>query len=129
VLAESVGIDLTRYRIGAFVIAAFFTSAMGAFSAQYYSTAHPEVWGLWPSIFILTYAIVGGAGSVLGPVAGAALGVIAVEILRATEGLQGMLLGVALIVVGLALPGGLTSIVSWARLTTASRLTARSKIG
>jgi branched-chain amino acid transport system permease protein len=129
VLAESVGIDLTRYRIGAFVIAAFFTSAMGAFSAQYYSTAHPEVWGLWPSIFILTYAIVGGSGSVLGPVAGAALGVLAVEILRATQGLQGILFGVALIVVGLALPGGLTSVVSWARLTAASRLTARSKIG
>ena len=112
VLAESVGINLTRYRVGAFVIAAFFTTATGAFSAHYYGVAHPETWGLWPSIFILAYAIIGGVGSVLGPIAGATVGVLAVELLRATEGLQGVLLGVALIVVGLVMPGGLTGVVS-----------------
>jgi branched-chain amino acid transport system permease protein len=112
VLAESVGINLTRYKVGAFTLAALFTSATGAFSAHYYSTAHPEIWGLWPSIFIITYAIVGGVGSVFGPVVGATAGVLGVELLRATEGLQGMLLGVALIIAGLVLPGGLMSVLS-----------------
>jgi branched-chain amino acid transport system permease protein len=112
VLAESVGINLTRYRMGAFVIAAFFTTATGAFSAQYYGVAHPETWGLWPSIFIITYAIIGGVGSAIGPLIGASVGVLVVELLRATEGLQGVLLGAALIIVGLAVPGGLTSVVS-----------------
>jgi branched-chain amino acid transport system permease protein len=112
VLAESVGISLTRYRMGAFVIAAFFTTATGAFSAQYYGVAHPEIWGFWPSIFIVTYAIIGGVGSVWGPVVGATVGILVVEALRATQGLQGILLGVALIIVGLAMPGGLTSVVS-----------------
>jgi branched-chain amino acid transport system permease protein len=112
VLAESVGINLTRYRVGAFVIAAFFTTATGAFSAHYYGVAHPETWGLWPSIFIIAYAIIGGVGSVFGPVAGAAVGVLIVELLRATEGLQGVLLGVALIIVGLVMPGGLTDAIS-----------------
>jgi branched-chain amino acid transport system permease protein len=109
VLAESVGINLTRYRMGAFVIAAFFTTAAGAFSAHYYGVAHPETWGLWPSIFILAYAIIGGVGSVFGPLAAATVGVLGVEVLRATEGLQGVLLGVALIIVGLVMPGGLTA--------------------
>jgi branched-chain amino acid transport system permease protein len=112
VLAESVGINLIRYRIGAFVIAAFFTTATGAFSAHYYGVAHPETWGLWPSIFILAYAIIGGVGSVFGPVAAATLGVLGLELLRATEGLQGILLGAALIIVGLVMPGGLTSAFS-----------------
>jgi branched-chain amino acid transport system permease protein len=112
VLAESVGINLTRYRVGAFTIAALFTTAAGAFSAHYYSTAHPEVWGFWPSIFIITYAIIGGIGSLYGPVVGATVGVVAVEVLRATEGLQGMLLGLALIVAGLVMPGGLMSLLS-----------------
>jgi branched-chain amino acid transport system permease protein len=112
VLAESVGINLTSYRMGAFVIAAFFTTATGAFSAQYYGVAHPEVWGLWPSIFIVTYAIIGGVNSVFGPVVGATVGVLAVEVLRATGGLQGVLLGVALIVVGFVMPGGLTGVVT-----------------
>jgi branched-chain amino acid transport system permease protein len=112
VLAGSVGINLTRYRLGAFVIAAFFTTAAGAFSAHYYGVAHPETWGLWPSIFILAYAIIGGVGSVFGPVAAATIGVLGIEALRATEGLQGVLLGVALIIVGLAMSGGLTSVLS-----------------
>jgi ABC-type branched-subunit amino acid transport system permease subunit len=67
---------------------------------------------LWPSIFILAYAIIGGVGSVFGPVAAATIGVLGIEALRATEGLQGVLLGVALIIVGLAMPGGLTSVLS-----------------
>jgi len=112
VLAESVGINLTRYRVGAFVIAAFFTTAAGAFSAQYYGVAHPDIWSLWPSIFIITYAIIGGVGSVFGPVIVATAGVLVVEILRATAGLQGILLGVALIIVGFVMPGGVTSVVS-----------------
>jgi branched-chain amino acid transport system permease protein len=122
VLAGSVGINLTRYRLGAFVIAAFFTTAAGAFSAHYYGVAHPETWGLWPSIFILAYAIIGGVGSVFGPVAAATIGVLGIEALRATEGLQGVLLGVALIIVGLAMPGGLTSAFSNATVQRLRRL-------
>lgn len=112
VLAESVGINLTRYRIGAFVVGAFFTTAAGAFSAAYYGVAQPEIWGLWPSIFIIAYAIIGGVGSVFGPIVGATFGVLIVEAFRSTEGLQGVLLGVALIVVMFVLPGGLTTVVS-----------------
>jgi branched-chain amino acid transport system permease protein len=111
VLARSVGINLTRYRIGAFVIAAFFAAASGAFSAHYYSAAHPAIWSLWPSIFIITYAIIGGIGSVFGPVVGATVGVLVVEVLRATEGLQGILLGLTLIVIGLVTPRRLTALV------------------
>lgn len=110
VLAQSVGINLTRYRMGAFVVAAFFTTATGAFSAHYYSAAHPEIWSLWPSIFVITYAIIGGVGSVGGPVVGATVGVLVVEVLRATEGFQGVLLGVALMIVVFVMPGGLTSL-------------------
>lgn len=112
VLAESVGINLTRYRVGAFVIAAFFTTAAGAFSAHYYAVAHPAIWGLWPSIFIVTYAIIGGTGSVFGPVVGATAGVLVVEFLRPTQGLQGILLGTALIIVGSTMIGGLTGALS-----------------
>lgn len=112
VLAESVGINVTRYRMGAFIIAAFFTTATGAFSASYYGLAHPEIWGLWPSIYVIAYAIIGGVRSVFGPVVGATLGVLGVEVLRATGASQGILLGVALIIVGLIAPGGLTGLAS-----------------
>jgi branched-chain amino acid transport system permease protein len=112
VLAQSVGMNAARYRMGAFVIAAFFTAAAGAFSAHYYGVVHPEIWGLWPSIFIMTYAIIGGVRSVFGPVVGATVGVLVVEVLRPAEGLQGIFLGFALMIVVFVLPGGLTSIVS-----------------
>lgn len=122
VLAESVGINLTRYRMGAFVIVAFFTTATGAFSAEYYGVAHPGIWGLWPSIFIITYAIIGGVGSVFGPVIVAAAGVLVVQVLQATQGLQGILLGLALIIVGFVMPGGVASVAS---RQTIGRIAAR----
>jgi branched-chain amino acid transport system permease protein len=121
VLAESVGTNVTRYRMGALVIAAFFTTATGAFSAHYYSAAHPEIWSLWPSIFIMTYAIIGGVGSVFGPVVGATVGVLVVEVLRATQGLQGILLGVALMIVVFVMPGGLIALAPRKRLTEGRR--------
>jgi branched-chain amino acid transport system permease protein len=126
VLAESVGINLTHYRMGAFVIVAFFTTATGAFSAEYYGVAHPGIWGFWPSIFIITYAIIGGVGPVFGPVMVAAAGVLVVEVLQATQGLQGILLGLALIIVGFVMPGGVASVASREMI---GRIIARARPG
>jgi branched-chain amino acid transport system permease protein len=110
-LAASTGISISRYRVGAFALAAFFAGLAGAFSAGYLSVAHAEIWGLWPSIFIVAYAIIGGIASPLGPVAGSAAAIIGVEILRSTQSWQSILLGVSLIVVVLIVPNGLMSIV------------------
>ena len=61
-------------------------------------------------------------GSVFGPIVGATFGVVIVEAFRSTEGLQGVLLGAALIVVMFVLPGGLTSVASRETLERIRRL-------
>jgi branched-chain amino acid transport system permease protein len=112
-LASAVGIDVGRYRLLVFVIAGAVTGLMGGFSAGYYSLAHPEIWGFWPSTFIIAYAIVGGVGSVWGPVLGAGAVIIVNELLRATQGQQVIFLGIALIIVMILLPGGLIQLLSF----------------
>jgi branched-chain amino acid transport system permease protein len=106
-LAESVGINVTHYKVLAFGIAAVLSGWAGGLSAGYYRLAHPEVWGLWPSIFIIAYAIVGGVKSVYGPIVGSAVVISVSELLRTTEGLQVVLLGLTLIGLMFYLPEGL----------------------
>jgi branched-chain amino acid transport system permease protein len=114
-LAEALGVDTKRMRAAAFVFAAFFTGLVGAFSAFYLQLAHPSVWGLFPSIYIVAYAIVGGGRSVVGPVLGAAALIVgsaassSISVVSENS-LLPIVVGVGLIVVVLALPGGLVSI-------------------
>ncbi len=105
-LAASVGIKVTRMRAMAFVWAASFSAAAGAFSAPYLQVAHPRVWGVFPSIFIVAYAIIGGRNSIVGPLLGAAA-VIGGTAIVGGDQYQSIFLGVGLIVVVLFLPDGL----------------------
>lgn len=125
-LAASVGVDVRRYKVLAFVIAGSVSGIAGAFSAHYLSTAHPDVWGLWPSIFLVTYAIIGGVGSVFGPLIGVAVGVFALEFLAPTEGLRVLLLGAGLIAVMLVAPNGIIGLAALIRERWVQTITVRA---
>lgn len=110
-LTQAVGISTWKYKVVAFMIACFFAGIAGAFSATYYNVAHASVWGLWPSIYLVVFCIIGGLGSVYGPIIGATVILYGVELLRITESLQTILLGVGLLVVVGFLPGGLVGLI------------------
>lgn len=106
-LASSLGVDARRYRAWVFTIAAGMSGLAGAFSSSYFQSAHPDVWGLFPSIFIITYAIIGGRSSIWGPIVGTALIVVISAYLPQADGLQPIFVGVGLMIVVLVLPQGL----------------------
>jgi branched-chain amino acid transport system permease protein len=107
--AESIGIDTARYKLIALAISASLTAVAGAFYANYFLFVDPTiVLPLALSVEIVLMAIIGGLGTVAGPVLGAALLKLSSEVFR-NEFAQANLLiyGALLVIVILFMPGGL----------------------
>jgi branched-chain amino acid transport system permease protein len=86
--AHSLGIRLAFYKNVALVISAVFTAFAGGFYAMYVKFIDPNIaFGLDVSVQIVLIAIVGGIGTILGPVIGAMVLVPLSEILRNPRGL------------------------------------------
>jgi branched-chain amino acid transport system permease protein len=69
--AESLGVDAFRYKLMAMVLSSFLTGVGGTFYAFYLMSLQPNtVFGIPLSVEIIVRPIVGGAGTVLGPVFG-----------------------------------------------------------
>lgn len=111
--AEALGVHSTRYLLSAMALSSFLTALGGSFYAQYFRYINPERnMGLDFSIELGLMGIVGGQGTVLGPVLGAFLLTPAGEITRATmggkfPGLHLVIYGLVLILAMLFLPKGL----------------------
>jgi branched-chain amino acid transport system permease protein len=70
--AEALGIDTQRYKLIAIGISSFLTAFGGTFYAQYLMYIQPDLtFGPFTSVEILLRAIIGGMGTVYGPVLGA----------------------------------------------------------
>jgi branched-chain amino acid transport system permease protein len=120
--AQALGIDAARYKLVAVLISAFLTALGGTFYAQYIFYIEPfQTFSLDFSVLLAMMAIIGGLGTVWGPVAGAFLVTPLQEILQAELGgeLQGLHLvvyGTVLIVVVILLPQGIIpSIAAWGK--------------
>ena len=100
--AESVGINVPRTKLTAAVISSFFTALGGVFYAQYvmYISA-PSLGGMHLSLEMVFMTIVGGKGTLFGPVIGAALLTPLAEMTRTYLG--GSLMGIHLLLYGLVL--------------------------
>lgn len=82
VFAQSLGKNVTRYKLSAFLIGGALAGVAGVLYAHYVSFIDPTSFTVGESIFMLTIVIVGGTGSITGSVVGAALLVIIPEALR-----------------------------------------------
>jgi branched-chain amino acid transport system permease protein len=71
--AAVMGIDVRRSKIAAFTASAFLAGVSGALYASYLSFAQPGEWSLLLSIQFVAAVIVGGMGTVAGPVLGCAV--------------------------------------------------------
>jgi branched-chain amino acid transport system permease protein len=98
-LAMVLGISFVRYRLWAIMLSAFLSAAAGTFYAQYVLYLDPESVIILPiSVQVVLVSMLGGAGTVLGPVVGAAILVPISEITRVQLGHQGT--GVDMMVYG-----------------------------
>jgi branched-chain amino acid transport system permease protein len=111
--ARALGVRTGRVRLIAMVISSFLSAVMGSFYAQYVVFIDPtSVIRLPISVQVALFAIVGGIGTVLGPVIGAMIFVPMTIMLRATmgtalPGLHMIIYGVILVLVLLYMPQGI----------------------
>nr|WP_236639876.1 branched-chain amino acid ABC transporter permease [Salinigranum halophilum] len=113
--AASVGIPTYRYKMLATGVSAFFTAWAGSFWSMYFEIVRPDtVFGLFKNVEILLPAVVGGIGTVAGPILGAFVVFPLAEFFRVNVdqivGLDDVVYGVALVAIALLLPNGLISL-------------------
>ena len=109
-LAESLGINAARYKTLAFVVSCFFCGLMGAVHVHYLRFVSPFVFTFFLSNDLMIYVMVGGLGSYWGPMLGTVLLTGLGEQLFAAGYYKSLVYAVVLLVVILALPGGLISL-------------------
>jgi branched-chain amino acid transport system permease protein len=115
-LAESLGVNIFRYRMLAFVITSAAAGLMGSFFAHYYGAIVPSTFGPFKTIYVHVYAILGGVGfAILGPVIGSFIMTIVPEILRVTKEVEPIFTGLLVILLVMFLPDGLMGLSSWRR--------------
>ena len=110
---EALGVNTFRYKMLAMVLSSFLTGVGGAFYAFYLFSLQPaSVFGIPQSVEIIIRAVVGGAGTVFGPILGSFILSPLAEVARhyfAQSGWHGahlIVYGVLLIAVVLFLPDG-----------------------
>ena len=114
--AASLGINAAAWKVFAFGVGAAVGGAAGCFYATFVGTLVPDAFFITESFTILSMVIVGGMGTLIGPVWGAILLTLLPELLRDVGDLRLVVYGVALTLVVLFMPGGL---VQAARLVRA----------
>ena len=107
VSAASFGINCTVWKVFAFGIGSAGAGAAGAFYATFVGTLVPDAFIITESFTILAMVIVGGMGTLVGPVCGAILLTVLPELLREFGDLRLVLYGAALTLVVLFMPGGI----------------------
>jgi branched-chain amino acid transport system permease protein len=105
-LASSIGIDLLWYNALAFAVSAGLAGLSGVAFAHFVRFITPNLLGMDYVFMMLIMVIVGGKGTIFGPVLGAAIFVLVPEWLRMVEQLRPVLLGLFFLLCILFLPGG-----------------------
>ncbi len=117
-LAESVGIDGTRYLVLAAVVSAAMAGGAGSLYAHYTRFVSPEVFLFTYTVTMVIMVVAGGKGTLAGPVVGAVLFTALPEALREVTSWQWQMVvyGVLLILTVVFVPKGIVpAFVAWRR--------------
>ena len=129
--AEALGVDSTKAKLSAMAVSAFLAALCGAFFAQYnYRVDPPMVMSLDMSMKFVLVTILGGTGTLFGPLVGAAVLVPLQEYSRALLGGLGggvdlIIFGLLIILVVVKQPKGVVGIFSYLR----RRMVERESVG
>ena len=109
--AASLGIDAPKWKAFAFAVSSAVAGAAGCFYASFVGTLVPDAFFITESFSMLAMVIVGGMGTLIGPVFGAILLTILPELLRGIGDLRLIVYGAAVALVVLFMPGGLVQAI------------------
>ena len=102
IAAESVGINITKYKLTAFIISAIIAGMAGALYAMNFSTIAARKFDFNTSILILVFVVLGGMGNLPGTIIATTLLYMRPELLRQFSDYRMLIYAIVLIVVMLA---------------------------
>lgn len=128
VAASSLGVNTANYKVKVFVLSAMFASVSGSLYAHYITFISPSTYDFYYSIQVVTMVIVGGMGSLWGPLFGAAILTSISEALHVAKQYHTIAYGLFLCLVIIFLPEGiLVGIQNFYRRRKAQKLILAEK--
>ena len=112
IAAQTIGIDLARFKTIAFAISAFYTGVAGGLFAYLITYLSPDAFTIELSVDFIAMIVIGGMGSILGSIIGA---VILTGIQQAFAGLldlQILIFGLSLIIFMIFMPRGIVGMLT-----------------
>lgn len=119
-LVGASGITAWKYKLFAFVMSAAFAGFAGALYAHYQRFINPEIFSVAQSLDAILAVILGGSGTILGPIIGAFTVVFLPEYLRFADSLRLIVYGFILVLVTIFMPKGIIFVLQslFARLVS-----------
>ncbi len=105
--ARARGISQFKYQLLVFALSAFFTGVAGAFYAAHFKSVGPTIFSFSLLLLLIAMIVVGGLGTLWGPLIGAVLIMLADEGLREFQDFRTLGLGLTLAIFVLLLPEGI----------------------
>ena len=109
-LSGSIGIAAWKYKLFAFVVSAMCAGLAGALYAHFQGFINPEIFGVAQSLDAILAVILGGSGTIAGPVVGAFLVVFLPELLRFADSFRLILYGLILVLATIFMPIGIVGV-------------------
>jgi branched-chain amino acid transport system permease protein len=116
IASNSLGVNITKYKLQIFVLSAVYASVAGSLYAHYVTFINPQLFEIMTSIYFLIMVVIGGAGSVWGGLIGAAVYVLLGEFLKevvpiflpnAGGEFEIVFFGILLVIILIYMPNGL----------------------
>jgi branched-chain amino acid transport system permease protein len=120
--AAALGVNTVNYKILAFVLSSFLTGLAGAFYAHYEGLLSPEMAVMTTMAVVVAMGVVGGTGSLFGPVVSAIVLESVVEYFRVLGEARYLVFGALLILTLRFMPGGMSDLPRILRRSLAPRI-------
>jgi branched-chain amino acid transport system permease protein len=108
IAAEVIGVNLTRYKLLSFAVSSFYTGVQGGLYALFMGFLEPNMFTFMESITLFVAVIIGGLASVEGAIMGAAFVIVVPQLLTSFKEMVPVVFGVAIILVLIFEPLGLS---------------------
>lgn len=122
---RALGFETSRYKLACFVIAGALAGLAGYLSAVQFGVVNPEMLGWHLSGSVLMMVILGGMGTLTGPVLGAFAMMLLEEVFQSLTKHWQLLTGIVIVLVALYLPRGLAGLIPQSKSASEGRPVAK----
>jgi branched-chain amino acid transport system permease protein len=106
-LTRTLGLDPVRYKVAAAVLAGFIAGLGGTLYAHSFTYIEPQIFNVMLGVHSLAYGLIGGLGTVLGPLIGVAIDIGFLESIRIFQGYRMIVFGGLVAVMLIFMPRGI----------------------